>query len=175
MVSIPDLFRTTRLSTSPKVSAAVPAAAPATSPLVPSATTTSFSAALQKPAPPTSKASSPLSPTSPLSSDDTEVIQWETAVKSKKKDRDYTEWTEASKKASSSGKGKSITGSVRNLKPRPCHTYFLSPWGCKAGDDCDYAHDYSGFHVPPSPPLGLPFIRTPSRDADPRIELEPDR
>ncbi|GMK59906.1 hypothetical protein CspeluHIS016_0901230 [Cutaneotrichosporon spelunceum] len=31
---------------------------------------------------------------------------------------------------------------VRNLKPRPCHTYYLSPWGCKNGDGCEYAHHY---------------------------------
>lgn len=31
---------------------------------------------------------------------------------------------------------------VRNLKPRPCHTFYLSPWGCKNGDGCEYAHHY---------------------------------
>ncbi|KAL7418685.1 hypothetical protein Q5752_006368 [Cryptotrichosporon argae] len=32
--------------------------------------------------------------------------------------------------------------SVRALDPRPCHTFYLSPWGCKSRDGCEYAHDY---------------------------------
>jgi hypothetical protein len=32
---------------------------------------------------------------------------------------------------------------VRNLKPRPCHTFYLSPWGCKNGKACEYSHEYN--------------------------------
>lgn len=54
------------------------------------------------------------------------------------------------KKAAQSGQGKKYkpaqraasVPTVRNLKPRPCHTFYLSPWGCKNGDGCEYAHHY---------------------------------
>ncbi|BEI86100.1 hypothetical protein CcaverHIS002_0603870 [Cutaneotrichosporon cavernicola] len=51
------------------------------------------------------------------------------------------------KKGLGAKKGKPATRAttvptVRNLKPRPCHTFYLSPWGCKNGDGCEYAHHY---------------------------------
>lgn len=52
---------------------------------------------------------------------------------------------EAKKAAAKKGKPVARAPSlptVRNLKPRPCHTYYLSPWGCKNGDGCEYAHHY---------------------------------
>ncbi|OCF40727.1 hypothetical protein I317_05422 [Kwoniella heveanensis CBS 569] len=37
---------------------------------------------------------------------------------------------------------KHVAEAVRALDPRPCHTYYLSPWGCKNDDECKYGHDY---------------------------------
>ncbi len=63
---------------------------------------------------------------SPESSDDTgsiKVFEWEQIPKTKKKEND--EWTEAKsegKKYKPGKAGKTVT-TVRELKPRPCHTY----------------------------------------------------
>nr|XP_019014545.1 uncharacterized protein I206_00628 [Kwoniella pini CBS 10737]OCF53326.1 hypothetical protein I206_00628 [Kwoniella pini CBS 10737] len=31
---------------------------------------------------------------------------------------------------------------VRKLEPRPCHTHYLSEWGCRDVDACSYGHGY---------------------------------
>ncbi|KAK8845589.1 hypothetical protein IAR55_006305 [Kwoniella newhampshirensis] len=62
---------------------------------------------------------------------------------SRRGDDDWTETTGKKKKDKKrSKKDKDAADVVRNLDPRPCHTFYLSPWGCKNGDECAYGHDY---------------------------------
>ena len=174
VVSIPDLFRSSKL----------PHPVPTQSF---SAVVQSSPSAVERSAP-VKAAESKESPESVASGgtletdDSVEVIEWEAVpkpVKEKKEkfdkppgkkgkngtkptDKGDNEWHEAggNKKLGKKYKGKGglAVTSVRNLKPRPCHTsvlrswihlfvakdrYYLSPWGCKAGDDCDYGHDFS--------------------------------
>lgn len=59
------------------------------------------------------------------------------------KDREMDdEWTEMTPKKKTKGKRKEAAEYVRSLKPRPCHTFYLGPRGCKNGDDCQYGHEY---------------------------------
>lgn len=59
------------------------------------------------------------------------------------KDREMDdEWTEMAPKKKTKGKRKEAAEYVRTLKPRPCHTFYLGPRGCKNGDDCQYGHEY---------------------------------
>ena len=138
MVSIPDLFRSSKLATS----------APAQS----------FSAVLQASSAPTSPRNFPPkdpapkdSPKAPSeaslhSEDSVEVIEWEAVakpakkkekekaekikkVKKEKKDKGHLDrdddWHEAGNRKVGKkykGKGGVAVTSVRNLKPRPCHT-----------------------------------------------------
>jgi len=143
VVSIPTLFRTTKIPTSP----------------------VTFSSIVNHSGPPRPKPKVPEiidlpSPTTPSDASSTEIIEWQPTSKPGKKDLE--EWTEAKKgKTYNPGKaGKPVT-TVRDLKPRPCHTYiplaaclqyddeidryYLSPWGCKSGDDCEYGHQYSAY------------------------------
>ncbi|WVQ93578.1 hypothetical protein IAU59_000653 [Kwoniella sp. CBS 9459] len=67
---------------------------------------------------------------------DVESDEWQTSKgrkdKKKKKDQQqkYPKFS------------KNVAEAVRALDPRPCHTYYLSPWGCKNDDECRYGHDY---------------------------------
>ncbi|KAL1413237.1 hypothetical protein Q8F55_000990 [Vanrija albida] len=56
-------------------------------------------------------------------------------------DGDWEDGKKKGKKYKPATRAASIP-TVRNLKPRPCHTFYLSPWGCKNGDGCEYAHHY---------------------------------
>jgi hypothetical protein len=90
-----------------------------------------------------------------------EVLEWDGTADQPRRARaqrargaraDDEEWEEGKKKANgaagASGKKykpaarAASVPTVRNLKPRPCHTFYLSPWGCKNGDGCEYAHNY---------------------------------
>ena len=89
----------------------------------------------------------------PTNGESIEVYQWEpvSAVKE-------GEWTESKPKSrrfgSKIGEAGGKASIVRSLKPRPCHMcvssdaglrcrYYLSPVGCKSGDECGYSHSYS--------------------------------
>lgn len=71
------------------------------------------------------------------------------AQHSQQSENEDGDWEDNKKKATA-GPGKKYkpaarsasVPTVRNLKPRPCHTFYLSPWGCKNGDGCEYAHHY---------------------------------
>ncbi|WWC85859.1 uncharacterized protein L201_000726 [Kwoniella dendrophila CBS 6074] len=41
---------------------------------------------------------------------------------------------------------KNAAEQVRKLVPRPCHTHYLSEWGCRDVDACSYGH---GYHLSP--------------------------
>ncbi|WWD22538.1 hypothetical protein CI109_107031 [Kwoniella shandongensis] len=166
VVSIPDLFRTTRVPTTfSSVAAATPSAS---------------TAGQSVPAPKSGKKATEALPediSETTSEDAIEVFEWKSMSNTKanfKKDkkqiqngkdgkayakknkfnksasvgesRDNEEWTETSGKKKKdkkrSKKDKEAADLVRNLDPRPCHTFYLSPWGCKNGDDCAYGHEY---------------------------------
>ncbi|ORY25091.1 hypothetical protein BCR39DRAFT_545280 [Naematelia encephala] len=93
----------------------------------------------------------PLPPASSLGSSDGDSFEWADLDKAKLSPKDE-DWKEAGKKKTKKDKkeektkGKSgsvnIGGTVRNLKPRPCHAHYLGPRGCKTGDRCQYGHNY---------------------------------
>ncbi|WOO76924.1 uncharacterized protein LOC62_01G000537 [Vanrija pseudolonga] len=63
------------------------------------------------------------------------------ATPGEEEDGDWEDGKKKGKKYKPATRAASIP-TVRNLKPRPCHTFYLSPWGCKNGDGCEYAHHY---------------------------------
>lgn len=151
-VTIPELFRTTRLEK------------PITS--TPAGKTKARRASRSQPdfEPPTGPGSgSPeLAPTTADADGEVEVevLEWDGLVNGAPRMEDTPRGRrrngstshvddDGQKKAAATGakKGKPAVRApsvptVRNLKPRPCHTFYLSPWGCKNGDGCEYAHHY---------------------------------
>jgi hypothetical protein len=140
VVSIPDLFRTTKMPTAPiSFSSAVQSSAPSTPTVL---ITTGNDAASPKAQTKNLKKieeakmaeEGSTSPSLSLSADDddgVDVYEWDemrqTAMLARKKPTaGVDEWTEAGKKGkkfkSKEGKPGVKVDTVRNLKPRPCHT-----------------------------------------------------
>ncbi|WVF65947.1 hypothetical protein IAT40_000685 [Kwoniella sp. CBS 6097] len=74
---------------------------------------------------------------------DVESDEWQTSKgkkDKKKKKKDQQQQQQSQVKYSKFSK--QVAEAVRALDPRPCHTYYLSPWGCKNDDECKYGHDY---------------------------------
>ncbi|BEI93873.1 uncharacterized protein CcaverHIS019_0603320 [Cutaneotrichosporon cavernicola] len=164
-VSIPELFRTRRIGPAPgsatmqaqgkkgrrgsraQHESDMPIASPPPPP--PSA----------QPAPP-AIGSAPTTPPPAEGEIEIEVVEWEALVngaanmrleepRGRRQRNGSTSLADDDEKKKGLGakKGKPATRAttvptVRNLKPRPCHTFYLSPWGCKNGDGCEYAHHY---------------------------------
>lgn len=161
-VSIPELFRTSRLSTSAITGGKKGrrgSRAPQDTDAAPSL------AVPPNPEPAFGHETAGSAPTTPDAVDgevEIEIIEWDGLANSNVRLEDTPRGRrrngstsqslgddEDKKKASAkkSGSSKPVTRAasiptVRNLKPRPCHTYYLSPWGCKNGDGCEYAHHY---------------------------------
>ncbi|CAK9785539.1 hypothetical protein CC85DRAFT_284497 [Cutaneotrichosporon oleaginosum] len=150
-VSIPDLFRTSRI---PSPLAGTPTSKKGRRG---SRTQKPEDASLPSPTPP----SVVVAPTTPPADGEVEieVVEWEALVNGAANVRleDPRGRTQrlgsallstdddkkrAAKKNKTAARAAPVP-TVRNLKPRPCHTFYLSPWGCKNGDECEYSHTYS--------------------------------
>ncbi|TXT16059.1 hypothetical protein VHUM_00562 [Vanrija humicola] len=149
-VTVPDLFRSTRLAE--KVVTSPTNGAP------PLANSTAAAAEVEEEAPSQEDEEAQATASDNESDNEVQVIEWETPGNAPltplTPQTPYR--TSRGSYSGPSGRGGGIRSAsarvssllatpgetVRNLKPRPCHTFYLSPWGCKNGDGCEYAHHY---------------------------------
>lgn len=150
-VSIPDLFRTSRIPQAPGFGTAAAKKGRRASRALPDAD-------VPMPSSPPPVGSPPTTPPAAEGDVEIEVVEWEALVngaanvrleepRAHRQRNSSQSLADEDDKRRSTKKGKPVARAatvptVRNLKPRPCHTYYLSPWGCKNGDGCEYAHHY---------------------------------
>lgn len=154
-VSIPELFRTSRIPPAPGAGTAAQAKRGRRG-----SRTQQVDADVPMPSPaPPAIGSAPTTPPAADGEIEIEVVEWEALVNGaanvrleeprgrRQRNGSQSIADDDEKKKASAKKAKPVVRAasvptVRNLKPRPCHTYYLSPWGCKNGDGCEYAHHY---------------------------------